>query len=167
MCEELFNKAQPLRRKGTPTSRTFVKVCVVLCQVICLAGPPSHAQQTATSFLPVRYAPPDVILVPLPEPQLGWRLTYRNRLQGADAADTETETRTIRVRGTDDTHVASTISWRLTRTPNAECLAETGTPCPDKLEILTVPDGFAAFPKSMWVREGAGMEVFIVPNGIG
>lgn len=67
----------------------------------------------------------------------------------------------------DDSPANAVISWEIIRTRNNACVEETGSACPDMLRILSVPEGYMAVPESAWVDEGSGLEILIVPNGIG
>lgn len=136
-----------------------------------LAGPASAQGNDVTVGIPIPSHFPEAILVPIrssidPGGTGGWILTFRNQLSGPDTPDREVETRTITTAGTGGAPVVAVIAWAITRTRNDRCAQQTGKGCPDTIEILSVPAGFIAVPKSATVEEQAVQRIFIVPEGI-
>ncbi len=61
----------------------------------------------------------------------------------------------------------ASISWEIVRTRNDICIQADSGPCPDRIRVLSVPDGFQAVPSSGWVDEGMIISIHIVPALIG
>lgn len=136
-----------------------------------LAGPAPAQRHDVHFGIPVPHSLPDVILVPIrsnidPGTSGGWILTFRNQLSGPGTPDRDIETRIVTVAGADGAPVVAAITWAITRTRNDRCAQQTGKGCPDLLQILSVPEGFVAVPKSAIVEEQAGQRIFIVPQGM-
>ena len=115
---------------------------------------------------------PESILVPLSYsgekmPNGGWILSYRNGLQGPEAPDREVQIREVTFGDGGQNSITSEISWEILRTRNDACADDEGATCPDRLRVLTIPEGFMAVPASVWVDEGRAVRIFIVPVGIG
>lgn len=168
----MLPRMQPL---AAPVRTAFTPAChslrVVACLLLAAVGGPSTAQDVSTAFLAPRFVAPEAILIPIGSPQqptaLSWRLAYHNGLRGPDAPDVLVEKRDVLVRGDDGRPATGVISWKIIRTRNDTCLAATGSACPDMLQIMSLPKGYMAVPESVWVEEGDGFQIHIVPNGVG
>jgi len=138
--------------------------------VLAFFATPATAQEGVTFWQP-RYEAPEAILLPLNPGSDGavqsWRLSYRNGLRGSSSPDTDIETRIVEIRTAEGAFARALISWRIERTHNDNCVSVLGSGCPDKIRILTWPEGYGAFPESASVEEGQSLEIYIVPNGVG
>jgi hypothetical protein len=148
--------------RGRPRKAVLVRHRAAAILVTFMLGTTSWGQDLSTLYQPSRFVPPEVILIPVSfnskTEANRWRLVYRNGLHGAHAPTLLTETRIV---------PSGAITWRITRTHNAPCVERTGSACPDMLQILSVPDGYIAVPDRVWVEEGDGVQVLIIPNQIG
>ena len=115
---------------------------------------------------------PESILIPLSHngqkmPNGGWILSYRNGLQGPEAPDREVQIREVTFGDGALASISSEISWEILRIRNDECVEDGEDPCPDRIRVLSVPEGFMAVPEDIWIGEGRSIRIFIVPEGIG
>jgi hypothetical protein len=113
---------------------------------------------------------PEVLLIAIrpdsTSQNVGWILSYRNALSAPDTPASETGTRVVEVIGPDGQSVTARLVWHITRTRNDACLPLDGHACPDILRVLSVPEGFAAFPERAEVAEGGTVRLYIVPAGL-
>ena len=115
---------------------------------------------------------PEAILIPMkvdgkPMANGGWILTFRNGFRGPDAADREIQVRRVTYDDHLEEQVTASVSWEIVRTRNNLCTGQATYPCPDRLRVLAVPEGFVAVPESIWVEEGTSTMIRIIPAGIG
>ena len=96
---------------------------------------------------------PEVMV--LPAAGEGWVLSYRNGLSGAERPDREVGRREVAP--------GEWIVWEIARTANDACAPA----CPDLIRVLSVPEGFAAWPVGAEVPEGAGLTIVIRPPLLG
>ncbi len=107
----------------------------------------------AQDFAPTRSVLPEVMLIRSLQ-QTGWVLSYTNQLSSAGSPDAEVQTREL---------PEGIVSWRISRSRNNGCLP---SPCPDSLQILSVPDGYIAVPQAAEVDEEKNVTILIVPNNL-
>lgn len=135
-----------------------------------------------TSALPAQQAPipydqqqdvfPEVILAPMQvngiaEIGAGWILIYRNTLAGPSAPEIEVQTRNVPLAERGKRQESASISWEIVRTRNDICTEAGAGPCPDRIRVMSVPEGFLAIPEQAWVDEGTIMSIRIVPALLG
>ena len=147
----------------------FVKIGIV---ALITSVAQTHAQTVQMQTAPPRQLLPEAIIVPLKSQgrsnvTAGWVLLYRNNLRGAQTPDVVVEGRSVTLRSGTDDGMHAVITWKITRTRNDSCVSATLPSCPDRIEILSVPVGFRAFPESSWIDEGEGIQIFIVRAGVG
>ncbi len=93
----------------------------------------------------------------------GWVLSYQNTLTGPEVPDVEVQSRTVTLVSDTGETTEHLVSWEITRTSNTSCPDTGKDTCPDRLRLLSFPQGFAAWPYQAWVDEGDHMRVLIVP----
>lgn len=118
-----------------------------------------------------RHTVPEVLLVPIaldgvPAGHGGWILSYRNTLTGLESPEREIQTRQVPLSNHREGANLRSIAWEITRTRNNDCVDWRQTRCQDQIRVLSVPDGFMAVPNQAWIREGAGLRIYIVPVGL-
>lgn len=133
---------------------------------------PTGAQTVPTVVAGPRYVPPEAMIIPFNADGQsvagdGWLLLYHNEQLGSQAPNIVIDSRRVTLRVDKESKPDGVITWKIVRTRNDSCVSATVQSCPDKIEILSVPDGFRAFPESAWVDEGHGIQIYIVRAGIG
>ncbi len=144
----------------------------VACGAFMVTASAGSSQQAKTPYEGKHEGFPEVMLAPMkvngsPATEAGWILFYRNTLAGPKVPDVEIQKRNVthaRVGGQQET---ASISWEIVRTRNDICIQAGSGPCPDRIQVLSVPDGFQAVPSSGWVDEGMIISIHIVPALIG
>ena len=132
----------------------------------------SWAQTVPTPIAGSGYSLPEAMIVPIKtrgraDITAGWVLLYRNKLLGLQVPNVAVDGRTVILHPGAEGETTGLITWKITRTRNDSCAGATIQPCADRIEILSVPEGYRAFPESAWVNEENGIQIFIVPAGIG
>ncbi len=148
------------------------RLMAVACGAFMMTASAVSSQQAKTPYEGQREVIPEVMLAPMqvkgrPAIEGGWVLFYRNTLSGPKVPDVEIQKRNVthaRIGGQQETVF---ISWEIVRTRNDLCIKAGSGPCPDRIRVLSVPEGFQAVPSSAWVDEGTIISIHIVPALIG
>lgn len=113
---------------------------LLLCLTLASCAP-AHANAPYTTYIP----PPEVVWTPTPEveEQLGY-LEYSNRMTHGGEADVWVEQEFYSSEGP--------ITIRVKSTWNRACQPQ-GFLCPDEIEVISVPEGWIAYPSSAIVDE--------------
>jgi hypothetical protein len=159
-------------RRTSDLSRRFGEILFIASILIVAIPAKPFGQELPSQFAGPRFAPPETMLVPMNSSAQstspsGWQLLYKNGLHGPEDPVLVTETRTVTLGVTNGRTTTGLISWQIFRTRNDTCAGATTRQCPDRFQVLSVPEGFIALPESAWVEEGEGLRVFIVPAGFG
>ena len=156
--------------KLKPNSTTSLARLLGISVVVTFAANLCFADNGWWSVPTPKRSLPESMLIPLSYdgtaiPTGGWVLIYRNGLQGPDVADREIQIR--HVASSEGSQPTGVISWEIWRTRNDQCPNHGTGLCPDRLRILSVPDGYIALPGTIWVEEGKSIRVLFVPDVIG
>lgn len=160
--------ANSIQSKTQVQGRLFAAVCSVIVAIANAASSDQSVKAYSWQNTPL----PEVILAPMQvnEDSVmagGWILIYRNTSTGPEEPDVEIQSRNLVDLGFPRRRDDAVISWEVLRTPNGPCAKAGSGPCPDRIRVLSVPDGFQAVPEAAWVPEGTYLSIRIVPALIG
>ena len=164
-------RPQPMHRIRPKTKLPRHLLAMACGTFMAMAGSVS-SQQVGTQNYGQREVLTEVILAPMrvnngPAAVRGWILIYRNTLTGPEVPNVDFQVRNVFQPGIRGPHNSATISWEILRTPNDTCTQAGAGPCPDRIRVLSVPEGFQAIPESAWIDEGAIMSIRVVPTLLG
>lgn len=164
-------RPRPMRQKR-PVAKHAKRLQAVACAAILTSANAAASQQATTHYAGQRNVLPEVILAPMQvnaehRAGRGWMLIYRNTLSGPETPDVALQSRRVVLAGLHGPQHAATVFWEILRTPNVNCRNGGAGPCPDRIRVLSVPEGFQAVPEAAWVNEGTVLTIRIIPVLLG
>lgn len=168
------NRQKPIRRIRKLAGRSRYWLTVPCAVFMATAGAVS-SQQAVTPYVGhdgQLKTNPEVLIAPLQfngglGSSDGWIIVYRNTLTGPEAPDLERQSRDVVHADPHSPHHIATVAWEILRTSNKTCNETGAGPCPDRIRILSVPEGYQAMPETAWVDEGAILSIRVVPAPLG
>ncbi len=160
-----------IQSRSACISNTLCILELIICTAIAFGLTSQSLQAEEPYDTPVPFIP-ETFVAPIKNSggsakSLGWVLIYRNQLTMPKSSIRDVQSQTVRVGGVSGNPIEGTISWRIQHSENSSCNDLEGGPCPDSIQVLSVPEGFIAVPDSALVSESEKLLIYIVRAEIG